>query len=576
MSSSGSSATYSVANAVTNSWINSNSPSVTLYAHWNANPVTVIYKGNGNTGGSMTNQTCYYNQNCTLKTNGFEKTGHSWKGWFISANGGNALTSPLKLTGNTTVYAQWKPNNYTLTYIPSGLCNPATKTVTFGSAYGTLCSPTKTGYLFEGWYTAASGGTRVTANTKMTTLGAKIYARFTANNYTLTYNNNGGSGCTSKTVTYGSAYGTLCAPTRSGYSFAGWYTAASGGTKVDANTKMTTTGATIYAHWTANQYSISYTLNEGSVSGNPTTYNTDTNTFTLKNPTRPNYKFTGWSGTGISGKSTSVSIPKGSSGNRSYTANWISNNITFEVRLKSGETIAPRTVYNDSVSNWTTDSSGLLYRNGVLYTAVKSRGTEVNVDLPNYGYNGFINISKPNYGASWDSAWKCESGCRRANQTFSQGEIYMNLDDIVADNNVDGIIILNVNWRAPAVLITVGVNGGTITSSPINPSNAAFGDRHYYLGSGEETVYKSDQNPYHHELAVGESLGSSGLVNYNNPEWLFISPPSGKSGPSGGSAWKGGHNCALDTYSQSKVYTSSDFCTPTTTDCICHLRVNWK
>jgi uncharacterized repeat protein (TIGR02543 family) len=79
---------------------------------------------------------------------------------------------------------------------------------------------------------------------------------------------------------------------------------------------------------TLTTFNISYTLNSGSVSGNPTTYNKKTNTFTLKNPTRTGYTFLGWSGTGISGNSTSVTVSKGSTGNRSYTANWQGNNHT--------------------------------------------------------------------------------------------------------------------------------------------------------------------------------------------------------------------------------------------------------
>ena len=69
--------------------------------------------------------------------------------------------------------------------------------------------------------------------------------------------------------------------------------------------------------------SITYTLNGGTMSGNPTSYTIETETFTLKNPTRNGYEFEGWSGTGITGKSKSVKIPTGSTYPREYTANWI-------------------------------------------------------------------------------------------------------------------------------------------------------------------------------------------------------------------------------------------------------------
>ena len=67
---------------------------------------------------------------------------------------------------------------------------------------------------------------------------------------TLTYNNNGGMGCTNKPINYGGTYGTLCVPTRSNYAFLGWYTAANGGTQITATSSVgTTANPTLYAHW---------------------------------------------------------------------------------------------------------------------------------------------------------------------------------------------------------------------------------------------------------------------------------------------------------------------------------------
>ena len=83
---------------------------------------------------------------------------------------------------------------------------------------------------------------------------AKITATITTNvtSLVLTYNNNGGSGCYSKTIVNGGTYGTLCTPVRDGYSFDGWYTAATDGTKITSSTSVTVTAnQTIYAHWNA-------------------------------------------------------------------------------------------------------------------------------------------------------------------------------------------------------------------------------------------------------------------------------------------------------------------------------------
>ena len=80
---------------------------------------------------------------------------------------------------------------------------------------------------------------------------------------------------------------------------------------------------TLTAQWTVNQYTITYDLAGGTVEGNPDTYTIETVAFTLKNPTKYGYTFTGWSGTGLDGENNmTVTIPKGSTGDRSYTAHW--------------------------------------------------------------------------------------------------------------------------------------------------------------------------------------------------------------------------------------------------------------
>ncbi len=127
-------------------------------------------------------------------------------------------------------------------------------------------------------------------------------------------------------------------PTKLGYTFAGWWTSATGGAQVTASTALPTSNKTYYAHWSLNPYAITYDLAGGSVSGNPTTYNTETATFTLKSPVKQGYTFTGWSGTGLSGSANkTVTIEKGSVGDRTYTAHWepaLSADVPLEVEAR--------------------------------------------------------------------------------------------------------------------------------------------------------------------------------------------------------------------------------------------------
>lgn len=202
---------------------------------------------------------------------------YTFKGWFTAATGGTQVSASTTVTKNVTYYAQWTatPRSYTATFNGNGggTPSPSTITKTYGSELGTLPTCSRTGYTFLGWYTASSGGTKISSTTKITGT-VTYYAQWSINSYTLTYNVNGGNAVSpaSKSVQYGSAYGTLPTPTKSSdaeytYAFAGWYTAASGGTQVTANTTMGAGNTTIYAHWTATRrsYTIGYQTTYGSL-----------------------------------------------------------------------------------------------------------------------------------------------------------------------------------------------------------------------------------------------------------------------------------------------------------------------
>lgn len=134
-----------------------------------------------------------------------------------------------------------------------GKVSPASKVVTCGKTYGTLPTPTRTGYDFDGWYTRQSSGIKVDKNTSVgTNPPTTLYAHWKGKTYTVSLDANGGKvGMTSRMATYGSKYPALPAPTRTGgYTFDGWYTQKTGGTKVDDNTTVTTAANhTLYAHW---------------------------------------------------------------------------------------------------------------------------------------------------------------------------------------------------------------------------------------------------------------------------------------------------------------------------------------
>ena len=180
-------------------------------------------------------------------------TGHTFGGWYTAASGGSRVKSTTTVTNGSdhVLYAHLTadPETVTVTFdATGGTCSTASKSVTTQSTYGTLPTPTRTGYTFAGWYTASAGGTRVKSSTTVT-IGYDhvLYAHWTGGDITVTFDANGGTvSPSSKTVKLGQTYGSLPVPTRSGYLFDGWYTAASGGSRI---TGGPTSNVTIYAHW---------------------------------------------------------------------------------------------------------------------------------------------------------------------------------------------------------------------------------------------------------------------------------------------------------------------------------------
>ena len=357
-------------------------------ANWSANKYTVSYNGNGGSG-SMSQDTATYGESYTAKANSFSRPGYAFTGWNESADGnGSDWTSwigkPWTWTyiRNITLYAQWTKNTYSISYTLNGgsISGQKTSYDVTTEAFA-LPTPSRNGYTFTGWTgTGLSSATKSVTVAKGSTGNRSYTANWSANGYTVSFNYNkpttdgtiGNAGTTNKAVTFNSTYGTLPAPTLNGYTFAGWYTAATNGTKVSDTTKYTTAGnSTLYVHWNLNTYSIGYNLNGGSISGQPTSYNVNTATFTLPAPTRAGYSFTGWTGSNGTTVQKSVSIAKSSTGNKSYTANWSLNTYTISYTLNGGNISGQKTSYNVTTEAFALPTPS---RNGYTFTGWTGTG----------------------------------------------------------------------------------------------------------------------------------------------------------------------------------------------------------
>jgi len=194
------------------------------------------------------------------------KEGYTFAGWYRESGCTNAwYFANDTVTSDVTLYAKWTTNTYTVTFDKNGgdtEANPKIKTATYGGNVGTLpTAPTRTGYTFTSWNTEANGsGTKFKASTAVTA-NITVYAQWTINSYTVTYNGNSNTGGSvpvdpsspyeyGETVTVSGNTGTLV---KTGYTFDGWNTLANGtGTdQAEGSTfNMGASDVTLFAKWT--------------------------------------------------------------------------------------------------------------------------------------------------------------------------------------------------------------------------------------------------------------------------------------------------------------------------------------
>ncbi len=233
---------------------------IIVYAYWSANPVyTVTFDSQGATTtaspGSLA-VTLPATTVVTLPTAPI-KTGYTFSGWYTGVSGGGSVFNGSTPVGaSLTVYAYWMPLIYTVTFDSQAAtvnANPGSSTVVFPSTMtGSLpIPPTKIGNTFSGWYTAVSGGG--TVFTGGTPVGANItvYAFWIPITHTVTFDSQGGtavlpiSGIAAST-SLGSLPG---APTKTGFSFLGWFTLVNGGGTSFIGSTIVTADITVYACW---------------------------------------------------------------------------------------------------------------------------------------------------------------------------------------------------------------------------------------------------------------------------------------------------------------------------------------
>ena len=401
---------------------------ITAYAYWSTDPVYIVtYDSQGGTTIGKQHVTLPATTVVALPPEPTQ-TGYYFVGWYTGTSGtGTEFTAITPVAANITVYAYWSANPvYTVTYNSTGGTDAGTQRVTLpATTVGTLpTTPTKSGYNFGGWYTGPNGtGTAFIASTTVTE-NIIVYALWNNYSYTVTFDSQGGTAAVPASLTVASPSTTVVAlptaPTKTGYTFAGWFTGTGGsGTEFTASTPVTAS-IMVHAYWTLNPvYTVTYDSQGGTnVDPQHVTLPATTVGTLPAAPTRTGYIFGGWStGPGGSGTAFTGSIPV--TANIIVYASWISYSYRVNFNSQGGTAISPS------------------------YITIASPATTAGTFMP-------ANPTRTNYTfAGW---WRGIGGTGT---------------EFTASTPVTGNITVYAYWtQNPVYIVTFDSQGATVAASP--------------------------------------------------------------------------------------------------------------
>ena len=289
-----------------------------LTVQWTAPTYAVTLNTNGGTinNGNVTEYT--YGVGATLPTD-VTRTGYTFKGWYYNENlTGSPVTAIGDTeTGNKEYWAKWEINQYTVTVKPENGEADITITQDYGTPITAPADPIREGYTFIGW-------DRDIPKT-MPAENITVTAQWEINQYTITFDTNGGSEIAPITQDYGTEITAPDNPTRKGYTFKGW--------DKEIPETMPAENITVTAQWEINRYTITFDTAGGSEIA-PITQDYGTNITAPANPTRKGYTFKGWD------KEIPETMP---AENITVKAQWEINRYTITFDTAGGSEIAPIT-----------------------------------------------------------------------------------------------------------------------------------------------------------------------------------------------------------------------------------------
>ena len=291
--------------------------SITLYAQWAEAPSRMVYFNT--CGGTMTGPVKVLHKLNTpiAKPDNPTKPGHTFNGWYTDSALTQAWNFDDWVTGELRLYAGWTVNQYTITFDTNGGSEIAPITQDYGTEITAPDNPTRKGYTFKGWDKEIPE--------TMPAENITVKAQWEINQYTITFDTNGGSEIAPITQDYGTEITAPDNPTRKGYTFKGW--------DKEIPETMPAENITVKAQWEINQYTITFDTNGGSEIA-PITQDYGTEITAPDNPTRKGYTFKGWD------KEIPETMP---AENITVKAQWEINQYTITFDTNGGSEIAPIT-----------------------------------------------------------------------------------------------------------------------------------------------------------------------------------------------------------------------------------------
>ncbi len=459
----------------------------TVYSNCELNSYQLVVDANNGSWTGVTPQTIEYTKtsNITDPT----RTGYTFDGWTLQG-AGSSLVNKIFTMGyeNAKITAKWNINSYSVIYdlnddtvgneVTGAAHTNTLNTYTIITTLYNLTNASSLSHRFDGWYDVN--------NNKITTLAGgetgnvTLYAHWTANEYIVDFESNGGSTVSKITGLHYNDKINKVVPTKEGYDFAGWFKEVSLTNEWNFLTDSVKKSLTLYAKWTEAIYNLKFTMNDGVVTNsvtptNPSEY-TISSEITFNNASSESHNFDGWYTLATEGVKVNGIVP-GTTGDKQYYGHWTikSYTITF---IDTDNTQIPKTVNWGSnmtdipeitsvvgkTCTWNKTIFNNIKANETVYSNCELNSYQLVVDANNGSWTGVTpqtieytktsNITDPTRTGYTFDGWTLQgAGSSLVNKIFTMG--YENAK-------------ITAKWNINSYSLTVNPNGGKYNNSTEN------------------------------------------------------------------------------------------------------------